>query len=52
MIKKILLLQATPPIMLFAQAYTLENCETNISGTTPEFFQKYFQCVDANLSES
>jgi len=38
--------------VLFGQAYTLESCETNISGNTPEFFQKYFQCVDASLSES
>ena len=39
-------------MLLSAQAYTLESCETNISGNTPEFFQKYFQCVDASLSES
>jgi hypothetical protein len=52
MIKKSLILLTALPIILFAQAYTLDNCETNISGNTPEFFQKYFQCVDASLSES
>jgi hypothetical protein len=52
MINKIIGLLYVIPIVLFAQAYTLENCETNISGNTPEFFQKYFQCVDASLSES
>ena len=33
-------------------AYTLENCETSISPDVPEFFQKYFQCVTINLSQS
>lgn len=39
------------PFMLTAQ-YTLDNCETDISGPLPAFFQKYFQCVTARLSES
>ncbi|SVD92370.1 uncharacterized protein METZ01_LOCUS445224, partial [marine metagenome] len=33
-------------------AYTLETCETDISENVPEFFQKYFHCVTARLSES
>lgn len=40
------------PFLLFAQAYTLESCETNISGNVPAFFEEYFHCVDASLSES
>lgn len=40
------------PIIIVAQAYTLESCETNISENVPEFFQRYFHCVDISLSES
>ena len=46
MIKKSLILLTALPIILFAQAYTLDNCETNISGNTPEFFQKYFYILE------
>jgi len=48
----ILILSVIVPLSLFAQAYTLESCETNISGNAPEFYQRYFHCVDVSLSES
>ena len=39
------------PHFSYAQ-YDLESCETNIDTNIPEFYQKYFQCIDARLSQS
>ncbi len=53
MIKKLTItIFFTLPLIATAQQYTLETCETDISGPVPAFFQKYFQCVTARLSAS
>jgi len=37
---------------LFSNVYNLDNCITDIADDVPVFFQKYFHCVTAKLSES
>ena len=34
------------------EMYTLETCETDIAYNVPQFFQDFFHCVKARLSES
>ena len=38
--------------LITAQSYTLETCETHFGENVPEFYQKYFHCVSAYMSES
>ena len=35
-----------------SNSYKLSTCNSSIGSNVPEFFQKYFQCVDIQLSES
>ena len=39
-------------LSLIQAEYNLDNCETDIASDVPEFFQKYFHCVTARMSET
>ena len=38
--------------LLAQELYTLETCETDIAYNVPQFYQDFFHCVKARVSES